>query len=170
MVDSTRPLSEKRRTLGEILVPPEAACNPRVALHDFQVTRCERSLAYFIKQAWHIVEPGTPYIDNWHISLICSHLEAITDGIEVDDEIYNRLLINVPPGMMKSLLVSVFWPAWIWGPKDQASKRFLCCSYNQALAIRDNTRMRRLVCSDWYQKRWGKRVTLTGDQNSKTQV
>jgi hypothetical protein len=28
----------------------------------------------------------------------------------------NRLLINVPPGFMKSLLVDVFWPAWERGP------------------------------------------------------
>jgi predicted phage terminase large subunit-like protein len=28
--------------------------------------------------------------------------------------------------------------------------------------------MRRLVVSDWYQKRWGDRVKLTGDQNAKT--
>jgi hypothetical protein len=28
----------------------------------------------------------------------------------------NRLLMNVPPGFMKSLLTDVFWPAWEWGP------------------------------------------------------
>jgi hypothetical protein len=30
-----------------------------------------------------------------------------------------RLLINVPPGTMKSLLAGVFWPAWEWGPKNR---------------------------------------------------
>jgi len=141
--------------------------NPYEAMNDLQLQRCERSLAYFIRHAWHIVEPGTEYVDNWHIGLICAHLEAITDGKDEEDEPYNRLLINVPPGMMKSLLVSVFWPAWIWGPRNRPSTRFLCCSYSQALAIRDNVRMRRLVSSDWYRERWGDRVQLTGDQNSK---
>jgi hypothetical protein len=42
------------------------------------------------------------------------HLEAVTFGD------INRLLINVPPGFMKSLLVNVFWPAWEWGPMGLA--------------------------------------------------
>src|SRR5262249_31442445 len=46
------------------------------------------------------------------LEAICDHLEALTFG----DIASNRLLINVPPGFMKSLLVDVFWPAWEWGP------------------------------------------------------
>ena len=86
----------------------------------------------------------------------------------VDDNDINRLLINIPPGHMKSLLVSVLWPAWLWGPRNQPNLRFLCASHSQSLAIRDSTRMRRLILSDWYQDRWGDRVKLTGDQNAKT--
>ena len=73
--------------------------------------RCESDLAYFIRKAWHVVEPETTYVEGWHVKLIAMHLEAITNGEEIDDRPYNRLLINVPPGMMKSLLVNVFWPA-----------------------------------------------------------
>ena len=40
--------------------------------------------------------------------------------------------------------------------------------FRSSLAIRDSTRMRRLIVSDWYQERWGDRVKLTGDQNAKT--
>lgn len=130
--------------------------------------RCEESLAKFVKESWHIIEPGSPYIHNWHIDFICEHLEAITDGVQFEDgTYYNRLLINVPPGAMKSLLTSVFWPAWWWGPKNEPHKRFLCASHSQGLAIRDSTKMRRLVQSEWYQSLWGDRVVLTGDQNSK---
>lgn len=46
--------------------------------------------------------------------------------------------------------------------------RFLCASHSQSLAIRDSTKMRRLIQSEWYQERWGDRVILTGDQNAKT--
>jgi len=127
------------------------------------------SLVKFVRMAWHIIEPGSPYVHGWHIDFLCAHLEAIADGVEIEEgEFYNRLLINVPPGAMKSLLTSVFWPAWIWGPKQQPHKRFLCASHSQSLAIRDSTKMRRLIASDWYQARWGDQVTLTGDQNAKT--
>jgi predicted phage terminase large subunit-like protein len=130
--------------------------------------KCQNDLAYFVKTAWSIVEPGTPYVHGWHIDMICAHLEAITNGEVIDGRVYNRLLINVPPGMMKSLLVAVFWPAWEWGPKNMPSMRYVCLSHDSANSIRDSLRMRRLVSSEWYQAHWGDRVRLTGDQNVKT--
>ena len=65
-----------------------------------------RSLREFVRQAWPIIEPLTPFVPGWHILAIIDHLEAVTRG-----DIRN-LLINVPPRHMKSLLVSVLWPAW----------------------------------------------------------
>lgn len=130
---------------------------------------CANSLVEFVRLAWHVIEPGAEYVHGWHIDFICEHLEAITDGVELEDgTYYNRLLINVPPGAMKSLLTGVFWPAWWWGPRNEPHKRFLCASHSQGLAIRDSTKMRRLIASEWYQDRWGDRVKLTGDQNAKT--
>ena len=130
---------------------------------------CEENFVDFIKQAWHVVEPGQEYVHNWHINMIAAHLTAITDEMMIDDEkYYNRLLINVPPGAMKSLLTNVFWPAWEWGPRNMPHLRYVCASHGQELAIRDSTKMRRLIQSEWYQSFWGDRVTLTGDQNAKT--
>lgn len=134
-----------------------------------QKKKAEESLVEFIKQAWHVVEPGQPYVHGWHVDLLCEHLEAITDGVQFDDgTYYNRLLINIPPGMMKSLLTNVFWPAWEWGPRNMPHMRFVCTAHSQTLAVRDSTKMRRLIQSEWYQTRWGDRVVLTGDQNAKT--
>lgn len=130
---------------------------------------CEESLSDFVRLAWHVVEPGAEYVHGWHIDFICAHLEAITDELQFDDgSYYNRLLINVPPGTMKSLLTNVFWPSWEWGPRNMPHLRYVCTSHSQNLAIRDSTKMRRLIQSDWYQARWGDRVKLTGDQNAKT--
>ena len=138
-------------------------------LYELDLVDAEESLASFVKQAWAVIEPGQKYVHGWHIDFICAHLEAITDGVELDNgELYNRLLINVPPGTMKSLLCGVFWPAWEWGPRNMPHLRYVCASHSLDLAIRDGLRMRRLIMSEWYQKRWGDRVTLTGDQNQKT--
>lgn len=120
---------------------------------------CRRSLVEFVRSAWKVLEPGQPYVHGWHVEAIAEHLQAITDG-----EI-NRLLINVPPGTMKSMLTGVFWPAWEWGPRGHAYIRCIGASHEQGLAIRDNMKMRRLVASEWYQQRWP--ITLTGDQNAK---
>ena len=153
--------------MGKIDLP--VAVDPRLLLQAIEKRKCEISLAEFVRHAWRVIEPGQPYVHGWHIDFICAHLEAITDGVVLDNgELYNRLLVNVPPGTMKSLLIGVFWPAWEWGPRNMPHMRYVCAAHSQDLAIRDGLRMRRLITSDWYQAHWGDRVQLTGDQNQKT--
>src|SRR5437868_5016702 len=83
--------------------------------------RARRRLSEFVGQAWHVVEPATEYVHGWHIDAICEHLEAVTNG-----DIRN-LIINIPPRHMKSLLVSVFWPTWVW--TRQPATRWMFGSY-----------------------------------------
>ena len=120
---------------------------------------CKRSLATFVREAWPVLEPGTPYVHGWHVEAICEHLEAVTRG-----EI-SRLLINIPPGTMKSTLTSVFWPAWEWGPAGMPHIRMIGASHEGSLATRDARKMRLLITSDWYQERWP--VALSRDQSEK---
>lgn len=119
----------------------------------------KRRLIEFVKLAWSQLEPGRIFIPNWHIEAICEHLEAVTAG-----EI-TRLLINVPPRCMKSLICSVFWPVWVW--LNEPKHRWLTASYAQALATRDSVKSRRLIQSLWFQERWGDTFYLVGDQNAK---
>lgn len=135
--------------------------NPQAILSDLDRLDSEESLVDFIKIAWPILEPGRTFVPGWHIEAICEHLEAVSRG-----EI-TRLLINIPPGCMKSMTVDVFWPAWEWGPKNRPDLRYVSSSYSEALTIRDNRRTRNLIQSRWYQSIWGKRYHLVGDQNAK---
>lgn len=112
------------------------------------------SLAGFVHEAWHVLEPNQSYVHGWHIEAICAHLEAITYGRFLALGLQNRLLINVPPGTMKSLIVSVFWPAWEWGPCGLAGLRYLTTSYKEDFVKRDARRMRDLVSSEWYRALW----------------
>ena len=121
---------------------------------------CRRSLADFVQRAWHVLEPSQPYVHGEHINAMCRHLEAVTAGD------ITRLLINIPPGTMKSMLVGVFWPAWQWGPQGLVSNRIIGASHEMGLAVRDARRMRALVTSDWFQSRWP--MTMVSDQNQKT--
>jgi predicted phage terminase large subunit-like protein len=118
-----------------------------------------RSLAEFTKAAWYILEPVATLEWGWALDAICEHLEAVTAGK------ITRLLINVPPGCMKSLLTNVFWPAWEWGPKGMTHLRYLCTSYKQDLAIRDSDKTRRLIKSEWYQNYWN--IELDKDSSLK---
>lgn len=121
---------------------------------------CSRSLGAFARRAWKVLEPETELKWGWCLDAVCEHLEAVHRG-----EI-NKLLINIPPGCMKSLMTGVIFPAWEWGPKNRRGLRFLGTSHKEPLAIRDNIKCRRLITSDWYQNLW--KVRLTSDQNAKT--
>lgn len=92
------------------------------------------------------------------------HLENVFDAESGSGDL-RRLLVNIPPGTSKSLITSVFFSAWIWA-KDP-TKRILSTSHNLENAIRDSLRTRRLIESEWYQRLWGDKVHLTGDQNAK---
>lgn len=121
---------------------------------------CRRSLANFVKRAWPVYDPSSPLVYGWHIDAICEHLEAVTRGD------FNRLLINIPPGCMKSSLVNVLWPCWEWGPMGLSHYRYISAAHEQGLAVRDNRAMRRVVQSDWYQALWP--MVIASDQNQKT--
>ena len=117
-----------------------------------------RKLVNFVEQAWHVIEPAEEYKHNWHIDVICEHLEAVTRG-----EIKN-LLINVPPGTMKSILVSVMWPAWEW--TQNPALRYFGVSYDESLSIRDAMKCRDIITSEWYQRLWPN-VAIRKDINHK---
>lgn len=127
------------------------------------------TLAEFVVAAWHVVEPLTPLVWNWHLQVMCDHVEAVLLGPELAKERFGawtqNLLINVPPGTMKSLIVSVFAPAWVW--LWRPSWRSVFASANPRVALRDSVRCRDLVESDWYKKTFLPGWTLAEDQNAK---
>lgn len=121
----------------------------------------EKSLIEFIRLMWSILEPQREFVNGWAVEAICEHLTAVSNG-----EI-RKLLMNVPPGFMKSMTTNVFWPAWEWGPRNRPDLRYVSASYSESLTLRDNRRCRQLITSELYQAIWGSRFKLMDDQNAK---
>lgn len=121
----------------------------------------EVSLRQFIRQAWPILEPGTEYLHNWHIDCVCEHLEAVDSGQ------ITRLLVNQPPRCMKSISITVMWPAWAWIKRPELQWMFT--SYAANLSTQHSVDRRTIIESDWYQDRWRDRYRLMSDQNVKTE-
>lgn len=113
-----------------------------------------------MREAWHVIDPGHPFVDNWHLKLLCDKLESVTRR-----EI-KRLIINVPPRSGKSSIVCVLWPVWTW--LQDPTHQWLTISHSGTFATRDALKSRRLLQSPWFQERWADRFQLTGDQNQKT--
>jgi hypothetical protein len=123
----------------------------------------EEDLLDFVRLTWPAIEPARAFVDGWVLGAMAEHLMAVSAG-----EI-NRLLINVPPGFMKSLLVNVFWPAWEWGPQAMPETRYLAFSYAEELTKRDNGRFRNLILSPHYHGHWG-HVFGPGDQFGRRKI
>jgi len=130
---------------------------PIIPKAEFQAAWAKRSLSEFIRQAWPVLEPGTPYIHNWHIDLISEYMQAVNDG-----EI-RRLIINIPPRHMKSIHVSVCYPAWSWIKRPEM--RFVKVSYSDELVRNHNMKARDIIQSDWYREQWGHVYQLKSDLN-----
>lgn len=138
-----------------------AMTDPDGSLEAADAADSEERLIDFVQFSWETVEPARPFVRGWAIEAICDHLEAVSRG-----EI-RRLLMNVPPGFMKSLASDVMFPAWEWGPRNLPSMRYVCASYSDSLTIRDNVKTRMVIESPKYQRHWGDRFSLQGDQNAK---
>lgn len=134
-------------------------------LLDLERVEMEDSLYLFLRSAWKYID-AAPWKDGWPIQAIAEHLQAVVDGD------IKRLLINIPPRMGKSSICSVALPAWIWaqpwdGPTSGPGVQLLHASYGDKLALRDSRKCRMLIESPWYQKYWGDRYKIIGDQNTK---
>jgi intein/homing endonuclease/phage terminase large subunit-like protein len=69
-----------------------------------------------------------------------------------------------------SLLVSVFWPAWEWGPRNRPGESFMSVAHTSTLSQRDLHKSRLLIDSTWYQMRWGHRFAWLKDQCTLTRA
>lgn len=118
----------------------------------------EDSLYEFTKEAWRWVDDAL-YEDNWHIEVMCEHLQATYKG-----EI-SRLLISIAPSLAKSIVTSVMFPVWTWITRPH--HQFLTGSNTAKLSIRDTMRARDLISSDWFQYHWGNKFSFSSDQNEK---
>jgi predicted phage terminase large subunit-like protein len=111
------------------------------AFHDAILRRDFESL---LRRCFMTLNPGMRYLPNWHISAMAYQLERIRRG-----EI-NRLIINLPPRHLKSLTVSVAFPAYLLGLEPW--HRIFAISYGNELSSKHASDFRSIVESRWYRR------------------
>lgn len=136
-----------------------ALANREAALEELDRIDGRESLIRFIEIMWPVLEPGRAFKRGRVVEVICEHLEAVTRGK------IKKLLINVPPGCMKSLTTNVFWPAWEW--IQRPSTRYVCFSYAEHLTLRDNRKCQQLIKSERFQRLWGNKIHLDPEERAK---
>jgi len=122
--------------------------------------QAEASLYEFFRQSWHVIEGTTEFVDEWY-------LEKIAESLE---DCHNRkiklLLINLPPRLGKTNLISITFPIWVW--LHNPEEKFICASYTNSLALKISDKSRLIIESQWFQDNWGDKFKLRKDQNSKS--
>ena len=98
----------------------------------------------FIQKVFATVSPGHEFLPNWHLQALVYSLSEIMRGKN------NRLIINMPPRHLKSICASVALPAFILGLDP--TRRIICVSYSQDLAIKHANDCRTVMSSDWYRR------------------
>ena len=114
--------------------------------------------AAFVCRAFEALNPGQRLVENWHIDAVCYSIQQM-----VLRKSRKKLVLNLPPRSLKSLIVSVCLPAWLLG--RNAGARIICASYSQDLADKFSRDCRALIETPFY-KRIFPRTRLNPKKNS----
>ncbi len=147
--------------VAELLRPELIPLMTNEELLHFNALALSDDFSLFVREAWPVLEPSTPFVPGAHIDAIAADLERVFAG-----EIL-REIINIPPRFGKSLMVSVFFPCWVWTRAPQT--RWIFASYASTLSTKHSVDRRTLIDSAWYRQRWGHVFTLSSDQNVKNE-
>ena len=112
------------------------------AYHQLLQALLRNDFASFVAKCASTLSPGEPYQENWHLMAIVQALQDVMDGK------ITRLIINAPPRSLKSIITTVALPAYVLG--RDPTKRFICASYANDLAIKHANDFRATVSSEWY--------------------
>jgi hypothetical protein len=103
----------------------------------------------FIFKVFTTINPGIKFNSAWYVNLIADYLENLI--IKKSSKRSNkRLIINIPPRCLKSISISVAWPAWILGLAPD--KRIIVVSYSEHLSVKHSLDCRAVMQSQWYQE------------------
>jgi predicted phage terminase large subunit-like protein len=115
--------------------------NSDQAFHDAIL---RKDFQWFLRRCFMTLNPGSPYLPNWHIRAIGYRLERIRRGET------KRLIINMPPRHLKSLTVSVAFAAFLLG--HEPWRRIFVISYGSELSSKHASDFRSIVESAWYRR------------------
>jgi hypothetical protein len=107
-------------------------------------------LGYFAERCFAELNPQAAFLTNGHIEVIAAKLAAVREGK------IRRLIINLPPRHLKSLIASIAFPAWYLGHHPAA--QILCVSYAQDLSDKLARDCRSIMMSPWYRRLFATRL------------
>ena len=102
----------------------------------------------FLRKVFETVSPERVFRETWLVEAMINRAEGVMGGKT------KRLIVTVPPRHLKSIVFSVALPAFFLG--RDPTKRIICVSYSNELAIKHAIDFRAVVTSPWYQRAFPK--------------
>lgn len=130
----------------------------RSAIENAKKEALRLELMYFVKRTFEELNPGELYYHNWHIESLCEYLIEIYLGKAT------KLAICMPPRYLKSLCISIAFPAWVLGKRPD--KKVIVASYGLTIASKLSYDTKKVMSSSWYKKLFPKTIIAKG-QNQK---
>jgi len=122
------------------------------------VLAAQRSnLTWFVRNVFATVNPGEIYQHAWYIDALTYHLMQLVGGPK------RRLIINMPPRHLKSIITSVAYPAWLLGHHPHL--KILCVSYSPELATSFSKLTRQVMEAPWYREVFPNTVLSDSDNS-----
>lgn len=145
---------------------------------DARTELARRKLSHFVRQAFEKqIKTGSKLEWSWYLDAICEHVQAIFEdwliangkepdslpglrarviarwkrhGLALDQRrmLVQNLALNIAPGTLKSVIVMVCFPAWVW--LHAPGFQWGCSSGSPGNVTRDSDAHRDLVRSPWY--------------------
>jgi hypothetical protein len=110
----------------------------------------------FLQMCFLYLNPGAPFLPNWHIKAIAYQLDRVRRG-----EI-TRLIINMPPRYLKSLTVTVAFTAFLLG--HEPWRRIFAISYGDDLSAKHASDFRSIMHAPWFKRAfWKMRIRRSVD-------
>jgi predicted phage terminase large subunit-like protein len=143
--------SKPNSSNSSLLLERAEAMRPVLAerlAHDFRA---------FVKKAWTVLQPNRHLIWSWHFDYLCEQLTMVKERRLL------RLIVNVPPRTLKSTIITIAYPVWVWLTEPQHN--FMAVSYSLDLSTEHSVMRRKLLQSEWFQRLWCDRFKMSGDRN-----
>ena len=114
------------------------------ALDAALVKACRDDFASFVELCFNLLNPSVQFIRNWHIDALVYQLDQVRLGKTT------RLIANMPPRHLKSIVTSIAFAAFVLG--HDPTKRIISVTYGADLAVKFAHDFRKIVTSPIYRR------------------
>ena len=101
-----------------------------------------KSFSSFVQKCFYELNPSEIFIKGAYIDLLCDQIQNMIEGKN------QKLIINLPPRYLKSVICSIALPAFILG--HNPSTKIMCISYGEELASKLAADCKSVMEADWY--------------------